>query len=263
MVGSSAFYYCSSLYAVDLPRCNTIFNNAFDYCTFLTIVNLPACSTIGSYAFYNASRLGSLEIPQCKQIGSCAFAYCDSLNYLNIPLGEFISNEAFYRCDNLETLVLPKCKSIGTRAFLGCYNLSNIYLADSTVCALTHSNALQQTPFAGYSSSFSGTPYIYVPSSLITKYQSATNWVYFSSYFSAINNIITFTCNFGLWEKAYQAEQNMTWSDWVNSSYNTDGFIIENNKIYHPNYEDTSVSSVYASDVIIANNSYHIYTGWA
>jgi hypothetical protein len=67
-------------------------------------------------------------------------------------------------------------------------NLSQLYLAGSAVYQLYNSNAFEYTPYTGYSASFSGTPYIYVPASLITKYKTATNWAYFSSYFSAIED---------------------------------------------------------------------------
>lgn len=40
-------------------------------------------------------------------------------------------------------------------------------------------------------------------------------------------DLITFTID-GI---TYQAERGMTWEEWVNSSYNTDNFIVYNNRI--------------------------------
>lgn len=132
----------------------------------ITEISDDEVKTIGYYAFYSCSSLTSVSFPACKTIGNFAFCYCSSLRSANFPA----------------------CTTIGNYAFRYCYKLSQFYLAGSSVCNLFNSNAFLSTPYAGYSTSFSGTPYIYVPSSLLTTYQTATNWTYFSSYFSAIEN---------------------------------------------------------------------------
>ena len=43
---------------------------------------------------------------------------------------------------------------------------------------------------------------------------------------------ISFTIN-GV---SYQAEEGMNWEQWVNSSYNADGFIVDGNNIYKGGY---------------------------
>lgn len=58
--------------------------------------------------------------------------------------------------------------------------------------------------------------------------------------------------------KEYQAEDGMTWAEWIESEYNTDGFTIKtNNMVYHPN---SSVYSLVAksTDVIVAGQDYPI-----
>ena len=61
--------------------------------------------------------------------------------------------------------------------------------------------------------------------------------------------------------KEYELDANMTWEQWVNSSYNTDGFYINSNTIYHPN----SKNAIYGagggnpckpSDIIRPNDTY-------
>lgn len=51
----------------------------------------------------------------------------------------------------------------------------------------------------------------------------------------------------------YQAEQGMTWEDWVNSKYNTNKATISNNKIFIGSW---FFSEVIPSDIIISDNTY-------
>jgi hypothetical protein len=108
---------------------------------------------------------------------------------VRFPSVTTIGGAAFSYCANLETADFPVATTINYSAFYSCHFLSSILLGASSVCTLYNSSVFRSTPFAGYSSYFSGTPHIYVPSSLITKYKSATNWTYFSKYFSAIESL--------------------------------------------------------------------------
>ena len=51
----------------------------------------------------------------------------------------------------------------------------------------------------------------------------------------------------------YQAEQGMTWEDWVNSKYNTNKATIRNNKIFIGSFV---FIGVIPSDIIISDNTY-------
>jgi hypothetical protein len=64
--------------------------------------------------------------------------------------------------------------------------LTSLYLTGSSLCTLAHSNAFGSTPIGGYSASTGTYGNIYVPTSLLTSYQNATNWTYFSSRFVGI-----------------------------------------------------------------------------
>lgn len=125
-------------------------------------------------------------------------------------------------------------------------------------CTLSNSNAFSSTPYAGYSASFSGMPCIYVPSFLLSSYQTATNWAYFSSYFSAVDvdyNIITFTID----NTKYQAFEGMTWEEWVGSSFNTEWFNVYYNYITNNYYTyvcNEDLTYVDPSDIILANTAY-------
>ena len=97
-----------------------------------------------------------------------------------------IGSYAFYSCTSLTTVSFPNATSIGGYAFCGCYNLKSLYLTGSSVCKLSASNAFSSTPIGGYSASARTYGSIYVPTSLLTSYKTATNWTYFSSRFVGI-----------------------------------------------------------------------------
>jgi hypothetical protein len=70
--------------------------------------------------------------------------------------------------------------------FKNCIYLKSLYLMGSSLCQLYSSNAFASTPIGGYSTYTSTYGSIYVPASLLTSYQTATNWTYFSSRFVGI-----------------------------------------------------------------------------
>ena len=254
-IGSYAFYSCTSLTTISFPVCTTIDNNAFCYCSKLTTASFPACTSISKTTFYNCYNLTTASFPVCTTIGSDAFYRCSNLTTISFPACTTIGSNVFSDCSKLTTASFPACTTIGNYAFRNCYNLSSIALEASTVCTLSNSNAFTSTPFAGYSTYFSGTPYIYVPSSLIDAYKSATNWTYFASYFSSIEslggNLITFTIE----DVEYQAEEGMTWGEWVESDYNTNTFIIVDNTIQQGL---TLIDNVSTSVMIVKNKVYYI-----
>lgn len=225
-ISDYAFAHCHDLQLVDLTACKNIDYRAFHYCSNLTFVNFPACSAVGAQAFQGCSKLVSISFPTCTTINNTyAFGGCESLTFISFPA----------------------CTSIGLYAFANCRRLSSLTLGASTICALANSSAFNATPFAGYSSYFSGTPHIYVPSSLITTYQAATNWIYFSSYFSSIEsmrNMITFAID-GI---EYRAEEGMIWEEWLDSEYNVDG--------YYADYDGAVYKAIEYSNYV---DYYHLY----
>ena len=188
-IGIYAFYECSKLTSANFPVCATISGYAFNCCSSLTSVSFPDCTDIGTYAFCRCSKLTSANFPVCATISGYAFNGCSSLTSVSFPACTYIGSSAFCRCSKLTSANFPVCVTIGGYAFSGCHNLSSLTLGASTVCTLANSNAFSSTTYAGYSNYFSGTPYIYVPASLVSAYQSATNWTYFSSYFSSIESL--------------------------------------------------------------------------
>lgn len=233
--------------------------------------NFPMCEQVREGAFYPCESLTTANFPACTSLYSEAFYGCYNLKTVNFQALEYIGSGAFKNCSSLTALDLPACRGIYNSAFRNCSCLSIVQLGrgSTNICRLNNSNAFTSTPFTGYGPYFSDTPHIYVPGLLIRKYQSATNWVYFSSYFSPIpgteddmwdGTLITFTID-GV---EYQAEKSTTWGDWINSPYNVDGFSDLYNWGY-PGHEDKGLISepgdsfyngVTIDDFIIANVAY-------
>ena len=212
---SSAFMSCGSLETINLPNVVSLSGEVFMYCYNLTNLNLPNLEQIsGNYTFYYCSKyLSTISFPKLKTIsGAYAFGCCSSIQTVNLPLLEaiygyncfytitnsfftslnlpicsFISASAFVSCYYLSTISLPKIVNIsGSDNFRNCYRLTSLYLMNSIVATLSNSNAFSNTPIGGYSTSAGTFGSIYVPSSLLTQYQTATNWSYFSSRFVGI-----------------------------------------------------------------------------
>jgi uncharacterized repeat protein (TIGR02543 family) len=207
-IGRAAFEDCHRLTSINIPVCEIIGSAAFSYCVALTSVNFPVCKTINNAAFNNCNQLKTISFPACESIGTNAFLYCDDLTFVSFPACKTISNSAFYSCSTLTSANFPACTSIDNWAFgncrvltsanfpactsiddwafHGCYNLKSLYLTGSSLCTLSNSNAFGYTPIGGYSTSAETYGSIYVPASLLTSYQTATNWTYFSSRFIGI-----------------------------------------------------------------------------
>ena len=223
-IGWEAFSYCRQLTTANFSATTEIGQSAFRACIELNTISFPAAAYIRDNAFYACVSLTTINFPVATTIGGSAFNGCTKLTTASFPEVLRVYENAFSGCQNLTSINCAKVKAIYRGVFGGCYKLSEFYLTGSSVCTLSNSNAFSKTPYAGYSASFSGTPYIYVPASLLASYKTATNWTYFSQYFSAIEgsggderqDMIIFTID----EIEYQAEEGMAWGEWVESNYN-------------------------------------------
>ena len=135
----------------------------------------------------NHGTITSFKHSSVTKIGQGAFAYCFSLQTVSFPACTSIGSGAFYACSNLTAVSFPSCTSIRNYAFCRCVKLLSLYFTGSGVISLAHSNAFSSTPIAGYTTSTGGVyGSIYVPSSLLASYKTATNWTYFSNRFVGI-----------------------------------------------------------------------------
>lgn len=189
IVYSGAFCYCYSLTNVNLPNLTSIIGGPFSYCSSLPFISFSLLSIIsGGYAFLFCTNASYISLPVLEKIsGSGVFANCSKIQSVTLPICSIISAITFRSCLSLRMASFPKLTSFtSTSNFMGCVNLISLYLMNSIVTTLSNSNAFSSTPIGGYSTSAGIFGSIYVPSSLLTQYQTATNWSYFSSRFVGI-----------------------------------------------------------------------------
>ena len=155
-IGVYSFYGCTNLALSSLPSgLTSIPESAFRSCTNLALSSLPSgLTSIGRYAFYKCSNLSIASLPiGVTSIGDNAFQGCSGITILIIPSGVTeIKSGTFTNCNKLQTLVLRKTDA---------------------VCTLVSAAVFSGTPIRGYNG-LTGT--VYVPSALISAYQTATNW---------------------------------------------------------------------------------------
>lgn len=96
-MGDRAFYGCSSLTSVTLPKVDAVPMGAFRGCEKLATVTIPDIKSIGDNAFYGCKALTGYTVPDTvKTIGDHAFYGCKALSSINIPSNaERIGNFAF------------------------------------------------------------------------------------------------------------------------------------------------------------------------
>lgn len=203
-IRSSAFTYLSDLRSAEFANVRTIGANAFQYCSWLAHVSAPMCESMGGYAFMRCFRLAEISLPLLTSInGDSAFFEDSALITVNMPLLISVPKGTFSGCNVLssvniekaqtigvqafafnaiEMISLPECVTISAQAFFRCPKLLSVYLMGSSIVTLKNSDAFQWTPIDGSTSATGGVlGSIYVPASLLTDYQAASNWSYYSS----------------------------------------------------------------------------------
>ncbi len=135
----------------------------FSGCSSLKNVSLPAWTNIQSYTFRDCTSLEKLYLPAATTLGVNCVRGCTSLE-----VAEFDAN----------------VRISGGEAFLNCSSMNKLILRANSISILDTINNFKGTPFA--SDGTGGT--LYVPSSLIASYQSASNW---STILGYTNNTIT------------------------------------------------------------------------
>ena len=210
-INSYAFQNCTNLALTSLPSgVTSIYQYSFKGCTSLALTSLPSgVTTIQSYAFQSCTSLALTSLPSSvTSIGGNAFQNCtgittiscdgvittlnsnafigDSTNAMQLTSVSFPnlaittnlstvfgSTTAENACQLLEFCDIGNAVGFASNAFANCYSLTKLVIRKSTVAALAATSAFTNTPMRGYDNK-TGT--VYVPSSLIASYQTATNW---------------------------------------------------------------------------------------
>jgi hypothetical protein len=131
----------------------------------------------------NTAQLVSARFPSATSVEGQAFSGCTKLSSIDLSSATTLNNAVFANCSALEVVDLPKATSIITYVFNGCLALKTLILRKSdSICTLSNTNVFNNTPIK------SGTGYIYVPSSLIETYKTASQWSTFAAQFRALED---------------------------------------------------------------------------
>lgn len=187
-IGSYAFNNCPALALTSLPSgLTSIASYCFAGCTNVTFTELPSSVTsIGTYAFQRCVRIITLRANGAiTTIGSNAFTgvssapmmieevYFPNATLTSLATNTFGSITAANACQHLQVIDIGYTSALAANAFTNCYALSTLVLRKTdSVCSIT-TTSLNNTPMSGYGG---GTGTVYVPSALISSYQTATNW---------------------------------------------------------------------------------------
>lgn len=142
-IEKKTFEDCTSLKTVvNTVNVASIGEYAFFNCTALGEIRVPRVTSIGKYAFAHATSLQSVYLPTFlfSSIEEGTFDTCTSLVNITLPASlETIGVSAFKECDALTTLAIPaSVKSIGVRAIYECDNLTTIYCYPTTPPSITY-----------------------------------------------------------------------------------------------------------------------------
>ena len=147
----------------------------------ITKYSNPTLTTLGSYAF-SGTKVTSLSLPAVTTIGAYAFYKCTTLQNLTLPSLTEVPINGFREYDGLVKVDLPSITKIGANGFYKCTSLETLILRSSTVCTLVAGTVFTASKIE------SGTGYIYVPSTLVDSYKSASNWTKYEAQFRAIED---------------------------------------------------------------------------
>ena len=210
-IDTYAFQNCTNLALTSLPDGLTSLGSyAFMDCSSLALTSLPSgITTVPVYAFYNCYAITISSLPDSvTYIGTSAFSRCKDMTSIscngtittmgnNAFIGDnshqmHIAHASFPNmavsslttvfgsisktdaCWLLEDADIGNTAAIAANAFANCNKLQTLILRKTeSICTLANVSAFLNTPMRGYNS-LTGT--IYVPSALISTYQTATNW---------------------------------------------------------------------------------------
>ena len=150
----------SSITSISLPNCILLKNvyNLYD----VQSLYLPECQYVDN--LYNCSILSTINLPKCKVITD--ISNCSRITSISLPMCECLLNNNFNGFYRLTSINLPVCNYMESIGEVG--NNCSLTLGSNEVCYLSGTLHNRITS-------------IYVPTSLVDAYKSATNWSLYSS----------------------------------------------------------------------------------
>ncbi len=145
----------------------------FEDCTSLQSAEFPVMTNPTDSMFMRCAALTHVYFPVATSVPTLLFNLCTSLETVVMPsVDGMVYTSAFQDCTDLKSVDLYKPNFGRTLIFNRCSSLDTLVVRNTSASALGNVNVFDGTPFA--SGGTGGT--LYVPSDLISTYQSKANW---------------------------------------------------------------------------------------
>lgn len=144
--------------------------------------------------FVGSSILKKITLPNVRTINGGCFEGCIVLIEINAPKFTTTYSGTFRNCYRLPMIDLPLLTNVPAQMFQNNYSLKTVILRKATITTLANTDAFQNcyhfygTVNATYNPEGLKDGYFYVPSALLTTYQTATNWSTFADRFRALED---------------------------------------------------------------------------
>lgn len=147
--------------------------HALSYMNSLTNVSLPNVAYVGANAFYNSANIETIRLPALRTASTnYIFSGIKKMTAIALPsITSALGGYAFSGDTLLAKADFGSVASFGGQCFANTA-LDTLIIRRTSVTTLGNINNFNNSPFA--SGKAGGT--LYVPSSLISNYQNATNW---------------------------------------------------------------------------------------
>ena len=181
------FYAHRNFKSVNLPNVKTLGDNCFAECL-MTSVSMPLVETLPTNCFMNTYALANADMPNLINVGEKAFFSCSLTDIPNSGGIKTMEKSAFQSNDFTEAILpsivtmadMSLCRTkivvcdlgenlsaIPINLFYECKSLTTLILRSGALVTLSNINAFYNC----------GTNInVYVPSALVSEYESATNW---------------------------------------------------------------------------------------
>lgn len=184
------YYYAfqnSTVKSIKIPSCTTICRYAFNNCPNLKTVHAKNVTVIQPNAFSGCTGLTSIDLPRLEQGERYSYIWsifsgCKTLQNVKMP-NAIQETRATFACTSSVKGKLAFCDmgsvpTVGAETFAYQPNLETVILRiTGGAAALSSIDA-----FTGCTKVTSGQCTFYVPSALISTYQTATNWSVVAGY---------------------------------------------------------------------------------
>lgn len=120
---------------------------------------------------------------RAANIGAYSIQRKPNMEFVSFEKAVAINGNAFYACPKLTTAIFGNAGAIGANCFYSCTSLNALVIKRTDrYCALMSSGALSNTPISN------GKGYVFVPSTLVDTYKTATNWSAYTDQIVAIED---------------------------------------------------------------------------